>query len=205
MPSSNARLPLKQLGLSVAQIQDAIHTFRRQVGDSGEPSDQAFMRFARQTTDAPALERRLAEVLGIELDWQPSSQDLQRLEGAGYHPAAIEHYRTVFVISAREQGRALRDPGRAFVAFCHCRATTLPAPLPAEWLPRVETLQRLVQTQGLDADRIPALLERFVLAYQDRMSSDWDGTFTGWVKRHHPEGRADARVDGRTNGRTGGG
>ena len=51
MPSSNARLTLKQLGLSVAQIQTR-STFRRQRAMAVNHPDQAFMRFG------PANHRR---------------------------------------------------------------------------------------------------------------------------------------------------
>lgn len=183
MPTVNARLTLKQLGLSEAQIKDAISSYRRQVGDNCEKSDQAFMRFARQTPAGPVLEQRLGDVLGIALDWRPSDKVLERLEAAGYHPTAIEHYRTLFVVSAREQGRALRDPGRAFLAFCSRRATSLPAPMPADWLPHTDTLQQLVREQRLDGSGIPELIERFIHAHQGRLSPNWDGTFAAWVER----------------------
>ena len=188
-PTANARLTLKQLGLSATQIQEAISAYCRQAGDNSERSDQAFMRFARQTTEAPALERRLTEVLGIALDWRPPKMVLERLEAAGYHPAAIEHYRTLFVVSAREQGRALRDPGRAFFVFCSRRATRLHAPMPTDWLPRTDTLQRLVREQRLDSGRIPELIECFLHTHRDRLSPDWDRAFAAWVERAG-EGRA---------------
>jgi DnaT DNA-binding domain len=189
-PTANARLTLKQLGLSAAQIQAAISAYRRQPGDNSEKSDQSFMRFARHSAEAPALERRLTELLGIALDWQPSNRVQQELVAAGFHPEAIDHYRTLFVVSTREQGRALRDPGRAFLAFCRRRATSLPAPMSADWLPRTDTLQQLVREHGLDDGRIPDLIERFIHAHQGRLSPDWDHTFAGWVEQGRAEGRA---------------
>ena len=88
--------------------------------ESGEKSDMAFMRYARDHADSPELTLGTAKVLEIPLNWQPPSAVEARLAAAGYQCDAIAHYRELFVISAREQGRPLRDPGKAFLAYCQC-------------------------------------------------------------------------------------
>ena len=86
-PSRNARLTLKQLGLSVSQIDTAADTYG---GQSGEKSDIAFMRYAREHADSPDLARGTAKALEIPLNWQPSPAVEAKLVAAGYQHDAIE-------------------------------------------------------------------------------------------------------------------
>lgn len=126
-PSRNACLTLKQLGLSAAQIQASMEAFRHH---TSEQTDLAFMRFARDNAGNDVVAERTAELLELPLHWQPADEITMQLQTLGYQPETIAHYRDLFVISIREQGRALRDPGKAFVAFCERRPTRLPAPIP---------------------------------------------------------------------------
>lgn len=190
-PSRNARLTLKQLGMSPAQVESALDAFRAK---ASEQTDLAFMRFARDHTCDDAVAQRTAEILDLPLTWQPPVSTLNQLQSAGYQPEAIAHYRELFVLSVREQGRALRDPCKAFIAFCRRRATRLSAPMPVDWLPGKEILQQLVHEQGLDSARIPELIDRFIRAQHGRWSPDWDHTFALWSKQQGAEGRKEGRA-----------
>ena len=179
-PSHNARLTLRQLGLSAHRIAAAADTYARQ---SGDKSDLAFMRYAREHAHSPALERGTAKVLEIPLNWQPPRAVEDRLHAAGYHRDAIAHYRELFVISTREQGRVLRDPGKAFFAFCQGRTPALQAPLPSNWLPNATTLNALVQNGQVERSEIPECIHRFVCSHSETLSANWDHCFQEWVQR----------------------
>ena len=184
-PSRNACLTLKQLGLSAAQIQASMVAFRHH---TSEQTDLAFMRFARDNAGNDVVAERTAELLELPLHWQPADEITMQLQTLGYQPETIAHYRDLFVISIREQGRALRDPGKAFVAFCERRPTRLPAPIPPTWLPNTETLQCLIRERSLHVERLPDLIEYFIHTHQGRYSSDWDSTFVGWIEQRRVEG-----------------
>ncbi|MFV0277349.1 MAG: hypothetical protein ACK5HY_09220 [Parahaliea sp.] len=184
-PSRNACLTLKQLGLSAAQIQASVEAFR---DDAAEQTDLAFMRFARDAAGNEAVAQRVANLLELPLHWQPPDNITCALLASGYQPDAIAHYRGLFVLMAREKGRALRDPGKAFFAFCCHRCTRLPAPLPSEWLPATITLQQLISEQGLSPSRIPEVIEHFTRTHQDKLSADWDNTFATWIAKGRAPG-----------------
>tara|TARA_A100001391_G_C5043366_1_gene271488 strand:+ start:686 stop:1258 length:573 start_codon:yes stop_codon:yes gene_type:complete len=179
-PSRNARLTLRQLGLSAHHIEAIADTYARQ---SGEKSDLAFMRYAREHAHSPELERGTATVLEIPPNWQPPPAIENRLLAAGYQGDAIAHYRELFVISARERGRVLRDPGKAFFAFCQNRPADLEAPLPSDWLPRATTLNALVQNGQLERSEIPECIHRFVSSHSEKLSANWNHCFEDWVQR----------------------
>lgn len=185
-PSRNARLTLKQLGLSVGQIDTVAATYG---GQSGEKSDMAFMRYAREHVDSLDMARGTAKVLEIPLNWQPPSAVEAKLAAAGYQCDAIAHYRELFVISAREQGRALRDPGKAFLAYCRCRAPALHAPLRPDWLPSAKTLDKLVQTGQLERIDIPEYIAGFIRSHSQKFSTNWDRCFQVWVQRRRAPAR----------------
>lgn len=190
-PSRNARLTLQQLGLSSTQVDQALEAYCHQ---SEMPSDLAFMRFARDTASDGAVARRAAEILELPLHWRPPAVIASQLQAAGFESEAITHYAELFVISTREQGRALRDPGKAFLAYCRHRPRTLHAPLPPDWLPDTGTLERLVANGVLDRSRIPESIDRFVACHGQALSGDWERSYQDWIEgKAFASGQAEQR------------
>jgi hypothetical protein len=177
-PSTNARLTLKQLGLSQAQITQAVDHY---TGRGGEKTDREFMRFARDQLTSPLLDQHLQQTASIPVSWQPEEGTCRELRSAGYQPEAIAHYRDLFVINTREQGRALRYPDAAFLAFCRRRPAALAGPIPSDWIPRVSTVQQLISERQYPPEWITAHIETFIHHHQHKCSPDWDRTFQAWI------------------------
>ncbi|MEX0828161.1 MAG: DnaT-like ssDNA-binding domain-containing protein [Haliea sp.] len=178
IPSTNARLTLKQLGLSQAQITQAVDHY---AGRGGEKTDREFMRFARNKLTSLSLEYQIQQTASIPVSWQPEQGTSHQLRSSGYQPEAIAHYRDLFVVNAREQGRALRYPDAAFLAFCQHRPAALQAPMPRDWIPRPSTVQQLVEEGQHSSEWITDQIEIFIHHYQHKCSANWDRTFQAWI------------------------
>lgn len=178
IPSTNARLTLKQLGLSQAQFTQAVDDYTDR---GGEKTDRDFMRFARKLLTSPSLEDQIQQTASIPVSWQPGQDTSRQLRSAGYQPGAIAHYRDLFVVNAREQGRALRYPDAAFLAFCQRRPAALPEPMPRDWIPRPSTVQQLIEERPHHAEWIMDQIDAFIHHHQHKCSTNWDRTFQAWI------------------------
>ena len=178
-PSASCMLTLKQLGFSPRQINEALTTYRQNCDD---PDDQGF---SKALISAPSISddqhTQLHACAKIPLSWQPSAVIENNLRRQGFEREAITHYRSVFIVRARETDIVLRDPDGAFLEFCRCRPRALAEPMPPDWIPEVSTIEAAMDLTGFDWDHVTDRLSRFLDLHQHSMASDWNAKFLSWV------------------------
>ena len=175
-PSQKTRLTLKQLGFSHDNFQKRLNSYR---DASVDPNDKDFLRLF---TGSPVLDsshyQLLHQTAQLPLYWQPESDFCKSLHRAGYAADAISHYRDVFVIHVREEGRVVVNPDAEFGRFCRSRAKRLPSVITSDWQPSRDTLQRLLQN-NISAAYALSLVPEFILYWKDvgRTESNWQPVF----------------------------
>ncbi len=175
-PSQKTRLTLKQLGFSQANVRNRLQRYR-DVDD--HPDDQGFLcLFAGSLVPDNSYYQLLHQAAQLPLLWQPERDLCKYLHRAGFAADAISHYRDLFVIGVREEGRVVANPDTEFRRYCQSRPKRLASPIHDEWQPNRDTLQRLVQHNISIAFSL-SLVPEFILYWKDvgRVESNWQPVF----------------------------
>lgn len=146
---------------------------------SVDPNDKDFLRLF---TGSPVLDsshyQLLYQTAQLSLLWQPENDLCRSLHHAGYTADAISHYRDLFVVQIREEGRVVANPDAEFGRYCRSRSKQLPSSITSDWQPSRDTLQQLSQ-KNISCAFTLSLVPEFVLYWKDvgRIESDWQSKF----------------------------
>lgn len=177
--NQKTRLSLKQLGFSADQVHQGLHRYRNK---EVELNEESFLHeFARSVLLGSYEHTLLRKAAQLPLSWKPEADLYQLLSNAGYTVDAIHHYRDLFVVLIREEGRVVRNPDGDFRRFCQARPKQLPSPITPDWQPSQDTLDLLARNH-LSVDFVLSLVPEFILYWKDvgRVMTDWQSVF---VKR----------------------
>ena len=110
----------------------------------------------------------------LPLHWRPESDLCRSLNRAEYTADAISHYRDLFVIQLREEGRVVANPDAEFGRYCRSRANQLPSRITGGWQPDRDTLQQLAQKSISTAFTLSPVPE-FISYWKDleRVELNW--------------------------------
>ncbi len=205
-PSQKTRLTLKQLGFSQDNVRNRL---KRYSNVSVEPNDRDFLRLF---IGSPVLDnshyRLLHQAAQLPLFWQPERDLCKSLHRAGYTADAISHYRDLFVIRVREEGRVVANPDTEFRRYCQSRPKRIVSPIHDDWQPDRDTLHRLVQHNISIAFSL-SLVPEFILYWKDvgRIESNWQPVFLkrvlAYAVAQKNYGEESAQIDNELLERTG--
>lgn len=99
------RLTLKQLGLTYEQVASIEKQYK-------ECADQrlSFIDYAISISNTIKFYK-------LRIDWQPKSTTIESLVKEGYSQSLIKYVVGIFIVKARESGRVIRYPDRAFSSY----------------------------------------------------------------------------------------
>ncbi len=187
-PSAGCLLTLKQLGFSPRQIDQALTSYQR---SCDQPSDLGFQKVLMAAADTSHEQHaQLRAVARIPLNWTPSKAIENELARLGFDSEVITHYRTMYVIRARESDEIVQNPDAAFLAYCLKRPRALAGPMPEDWIPEAATIKTAMVRTGLDWNHITDRLTQFLSLHQYSVASDWNAKFLSWVTSPDPKSSA---------------